>query len=309
MKIDRLMGILTLLLQNDRITAPELAERFEVSRRTINRDIEDICRAGIPVIAVQGYGGGFSIAEGYKLDRTFLTREELQTVFAGLRGIDSVSGDSVLNSLRDKLSGGRQCVMTDNVVLIDLASHYQDSLRPKIERIKHAILEKHVLSFQYYYGKGEMKRRIEPYHLVFRWSAWYVFGFCLERQAFRLFKLNRLWDLREDAENFAGRVVPQEELSFEDFLLEKPFHLKAVYENSEKYRLIDEYGIDSFSVREDGKLLFERDFTNYENMREWVFSFGDKVTVLAPAELREDIKRQAENILRRYQEGNTGNMT
>ena len=80
MKIDRLIGIITILLQKEKTTAPELAERFEVSRRTINRDIEDICKAGIPVISTQGYGGGFSIAEGYKLDKSLFTNDELQAV-------------------------------------------------------------------------------------------------------------------------------------------------------------------------------------------------------------------------------------
>ncbi len=85
MKIDRLTGILTILLQKDKVTAPELAERFEVSRRTINRDIEDLCRAGIPIAAAQGYGGGLSIVDGYKFDRSLFTKEELQSLIAGLR--------------------------------------------------------------------------------------------------------------------------------------------------------------------------------------------------------------------------------
>lgn len=89
MKIDRLIGIITILLQNDKTTAPELAKRFEVSRRTINRDIEDICKAGIPVVATQGYGGGLSIADGYKLDKSLLTKDELQAVLAGLKGMES----------------------------------------------------------------------------------------------------------------------------------------------------------------------------------------------------------------------------
>ncbi len=84
MKIDRLIGIITILLQKEKTTAPELAERFEVSRRTINRDIEDICKAGIPVISTQGYGGGFSIAEGYKLDKSLFTNDELQAVLRDL---------------------------------------------------------------------------------------------------------------------------------------------------------------------------------------------------------------------------------
>ncbi len=297
MKIDRLIGILTILLQNEKTTAPELAERFEVSRRTINRDIEDICKAGIPIVATQGYGGGLSIADGYKFDKTFFTKDELQAVFAGLRGIDSVSERSALAGLLDKLSEKGQRIWAEESILIDLASHDPTSLTPKIERIKAAIREKRIVSFRYYYAKGEAQRRIEPYRLVFRWSSWYVFGFCLYRQAYRLFKLNRLWELQIEEQVFAEREIPLEELSFGAYLKEGGIRLKAIFEESEKYRLIEEYGTESFSVREDKKLAFERDFASYENMREWVFGFGDKVFVLEPAELREDRRRQAEHIL------------
>lgn len=298
MKIDRLIGIITILLQNDKTTAPELAKRFEVSRRTINRDIEDICKAGIPVVATQGYGGGLSIADGYKLDKSLLTKDELQAVLAGLKGMESISKSSALATLLDKLLNKEQRAIAEDMFIIDLASHYQDSLIQKIEMLKRAIDTKHILSFQYYYEKGEAKRCIEPYRLVFKWSSWYVFGFCLDRQAYRLFKLNRLWDLQINGETFAERKIPEAELLFNDYFAESKLHLKAVFAKSEKYRLIDEYGIDSYSVCKDESLFFERDFTSYENMREWIFSFGDKVSVLAPKELLDDRKKQAENIIK-----------
>ena len=104
MKIDRLIGIITILLQRDKITAPELAERFEVSRRTINRDIEDICKAGIPVITTQGNGGGISIIDNYKIDKSLLTSEELQAIFTGLKSIDSVSKTSYMKKLFEKFA-------------------------------------------------------------------------------------------------------------------------------------------------------------------------------------------------------------
>ncbi len=299
MKIERLLGIITILLRNDKITAPELARRFEVSRRTINRDIEDICKAGIPIVATQGYGGGLSIADGYKLDKTVLTKAELQDMLAGLRGMDSVSKGS-LAGLLEKLSDKGARIVAEDIIIIDLASHYQTSLSQKIALIKEAILTKHVLSFQYYYGKGEARRSIEPYRLVFKWSSWYVFGFCLDRQDYRLFKLNRLWDLQAGENTFIPREFSPEQLSFENHFIEGKIHLKALFEASEKYRLIEEYGIDSYAVMEDGKLLLERDFASYENMREWIFSFGDKVSVLAPKELLEDRRKQAENILKQH---------
>ena len=102
MKIDRLIGILSILLQEERTTAPELAERFEVSRRTINRDIEDLCMAGIPIVTTQGTGGGISIMDGYRMDRTLLTSKDMQMILAGLRSLDSVSGSSYYRDGKDQ---------------------------------------------------------------------------------------------------------------------------------------------------------------------------------------------------------------
>lgn len=92
MRLDRLIGILSLLLQRERVTAAELAELFEVSRRTVLRDVDELCRAGIPLVTIQGAGGGISIMDGYRLDRTVLTSSEMQAILAGLRSLNSVSG-------------------------------------------------------------------------------------------------------------------------------------------------------------------------------------------------------------------------
>ena len=120
MKIDRLIGILSILLQEEKITAPELAERFEVSRRTINRDIEDLCRAGIPIFTSQGAGGGISIMDGYRLDRTILTSRDMQMILAGLRSLDSVSGSHYYGQLMEKLKAGSSDVIGTSMDIVCL---------------------------------------------------------------------------------------------------------------------------------------------------------------------------------------------
>lgn len=297
MKIDRLIGIIMILLQKDKVTAPELAERFEVSRRTIHRDIDDICKAGIPVITVQGSNGGISICDSYKIDKALFNYDELQAVFSGLKGIDSISENSYLTKMVEKLSSKKNPVEIDNTIIIDLASHYQKPLTQKIEFVKTAIQNRQCISFQYFYQKGEGIRKIEPYHLIFKWSSWYVFGYCLDREAYRLFKLNRLWNICFLGEGFMPRKIPEKELQFDHYFSSNSIHLKALFSSSEKYRLIEEYGIDSYQITDTGQLLLERDFVSYENMRAWIFSFGDKVSVIEPVQLFEDRKQQAENIL------------
>ena len=136
MKIERLIGILSILLQQEKVTAPYLAEKFEVTRRTISRDIENLCKAGIPIVTAQGKNGGISIMDGYRFDRTLLTSSDMQAILAGLRSLDSVSGTSRYQLLMDKLSVGNSEVLASNShILIDLSSWYKSSLAPKIELI------------------------------------------------------------------------------------------------------------------------------------------------------------------------------
>ncbi len=110
-KTERLIGILAILLQREKVTAPELAEQFEVSRRTIQRDVETLCRAGIPICTAQGAGGGIFIMEGYRVDRTLLTTPEMQAILAGLRSLDSVSGTRRYAQLMEKLSAGARTLL------------------------------------------------------------------------------------------------------------------------------------------------------------------------------------------------------
>lgn len=106
MKIDRLIGILSILLQKEKVTASELAQVFEVSKRTIHRDIDDLCRAGIPIVTSQGTGGGISIMGGYRMDRTILSSKDMQMILAGLRSLDSASGSHYYSQLMEKLKAG-----------------------------------------------------------------------------------------------------------------------------------------------------------------------------------------------------------
>ena len=298
MKIDRLIGIVMLLLQEDKVTAPELAKRFEVSRRTINRDIEDICKAGIPLVTTQGFGGGISIARQYKVNKAFLTKEEMLAVSAGLKGMDSISKNTYFAELMNKLGRGREENTETEIIMIDLSAHGRDPLVEKIAEIKKAITEKREISFRYYYQKGENERIIEPYRLVFRWSAWYVLGYCTRRKDWRLFKLNRLWNLRILERGYEVRRIPEDKLDFEKYFeTESEFFLKAIFAESERYRLIEEYGIECCELRQDGRLYFECKFVNYENLKEWVFSFGDKVEILEPEILEKERIRQATRII------------
>ncbi len=289
MKIDRLIGILSVLLQEEKTTAPALAERFEVSRRTINRDIEDLRKAGIPIRTVQGTGGGISIMEGYRMDRMRLTSKDMQMILAGLRSLDSVSGSSYYSRLMEKIRPGSSAFVGGrDSILIDLSSWYRDSLAPKIETIQDAIGDRRVLRFRYYAPSGERDRTVEPYYLVFRWSSWYLWGWCRDRQDFRLFKLNRMENVQKMTETFQCREAALPDLSDEK-IFPGTIKVRALFEPDQKWRLVEEFGPKCFTEQEDGRLLFKADYTDMENLVTWLMTFGDKAKVLAPAEARQRI--------------------
>ncbi len=301
MKLDRLLGILTTLLQNDNITAPELAEKFEVSRRTISRDIDALCQAGIPVVTRQGGNGGISIAEGYKLDKNILTQNELSNMITALKGLGTVSEKSQIEHMLDKLSANKEAMVSlRESIVIDLASHYKDSLTSKIEIIKHAIRENRLIEFDYFYEKGESHRCIEPYLIIFQWTAWYVFGFCLERQDWRLFKLARLWELKQCAESFAPREIPPEKRDFNACLTDNN-RLIALFDKSTKYQLIEAYGLNCYTQADNGMLRLEVGYTKKDSILGWLLGFGDKVMVLEPNDIKEKIQKIAKNVLASYE--------
>ena len=301
MKIDRLIGILSVLLQSKQTTAPELAELFEVSRRTINRDIETLSKAGVPIMTLQGSGGGISIMDGYRVDRTILTSKDMRTILAGLRSLDSVSGSSYYSQLMEKLElGSSQFVAGKDSVLIDLSSWYRSALAPKIEVIQQAIEDRHLLSFRYFAPGGESKRLIEPYYLVFRWSNWYLWGWCTERNDFRLFKLNRMTELAKTGDVFICREVTPPDLADEK-IFPGEVKVKALFDPEVKWRLVDEFGLDSFTETEDGKILFTSDFSDEDSILTWFMTFGEKAEVIEPEDLRKKLIDRIGRMMKTYQ--------
>lgn len=301
MKIDRLIGILSILLQKDTVTAPELAEEFEVSRRTINRDIEALCKAGIPIQTMQGVGGGIRIMDGYRMDRTLLTSKDMQMITAGLRSLDSVSGSHYYSQLMEKLKAGSSDFISGrDSILIDLSSWYKESVSSKVTLIQEAIENRQIVSFRYFAPEKDSVRRVEPYYLIFKWSSWYLWGFCLEREDFRLFKLNRMDQLVKVKEHFAQREVPMPDLSM-DTLYPRDIEVQAVFEAESKWKLVEEFGPHCFRELPGGKLLFRERYSDEESLIVWLLTFGDKVEVLEPVSVREELLRIATSMKTKYE--------
>lgn len=301
MKLDRLIGVLSVLLQKESVTAPELAERFEVSRRTIGRDIEDLCKAGIPIVTTQGVGGGIRIMDGFSMDKTLLTSKDMQMIMAGLRSLDSISGSQYYSQLMEKIKvGSSEFVSGNDSILIDLSTWYKDSLTPKIGLIQDAIELKKTIRFRYYSPKNEMEREIEPYYLIFKWTNWYVYGWCTLRQDYRLFKVNRMDQMRHVSDFVMRENVPLPDLDDKRIFPTQNI-VKAVFEPEMKWYLIEQFGVDSFTEAPDGRLLFEYEYSDMESLLSWMLTCRDAVTVLEPETVRNELHRIASNIKMKYE--------
>lgn len=296
MKIDRLIGIITTLQQKGKVTAPYLAEKFEVSRRTINRDIDAICAAGIPIVTTQGADGGISIMSGFEIDTTIFTEEELRSIFTGLNCLESVSYSKEFRNIAEKINDAD--IIADDII-INLASFYKESLAEKIEILRKAIKEKRKVEFRYYYTKGEAVKTIEPYIVVFQWGEWYILGFSEERGDFRMYKLNRLWNLKMTNKKYIKRDIPESVLEFgKDF--DDNFTVEAKYDSNVKYRIIEKYRPDCFAENKDGRLYANISFSSHEKAMDWFLSLGSKVEIISPVSFREDYKKEILKILEQY---------
>ncbi len=302
MKTDRLIGILSVLLQREKVTAPELARQFEVSRRTINRDIEALCIAGIPIRTVQGAGGGICIEDGYRMDRTLLTPKDMQMILAGLRSLDSVSVSRYCSRLMEKLKiGSSGFAGGEDSIRIDLSSWYRGAIASKIELIQEAVEKRRHLTFRYYAPGRDSVRTVEPCYLIFQWSSWYLWGWCGERRDFRLFKLNRMEELFIEETVFEPREPVEPDLS-DQRIFPGNIRVKALFDPDVKWRLVEEFGTGSFAETRDGRLLFTGDYTNRQQLLSWLLSFGDQVLVLEPADVRAELIEKAAAMLARYRQ-------
>ncbi|GAU78151.1 YafY family protein [Fusibacter sp. 3D3] len=287
MKSDRQLALINLLTEYKILTAPMLAERFEVSKRTINRDVDELCLAGIPIVTTQGKNGGISLMEGYTIDKRILKKEELKDLVAGLKGIESIRKSGAHKHLQSRLCDD------ESDMIIDLASYYKNSLSDKIEKIKGAISGRYIIEFEYYNPKGQEIRRAEPYKIMYKWSGWYLLAYCIDKKGMRVFKLNRLWDLKGLNQIFEPRKLSQSDLEIGSHIADdRP--VEVLFDKSVTYLLVENYGPDCYVETPEGKLHFKGFYTNESYIISWLLSFGNKAKVIAPESL---ILKLKENVM------------
>jgi len=306
MKLERMLSIVIYLLNHEKVKAQELADKFEVSVRTIYRDIEAISQAGIPISTFQGAGGGIGIVEGYKLDKNTLTSDEILKIVTGLKGLYSISADVKIKLLIEKLTGiaGKSgYVPAGNEIMIDLSPwNKYDQLGLKIQEIRKAIRERKMIEFTYCSHEKLTERKVEPYLIIFKEANWYLYAFCLLRKDFRLFKLRRMSALKVTDMGFEAREFSMDSIRWDwEFDSDKHTTIVVLFDKSMVYAVNDIFGTDHYEVVPDGRLKV----TFHMEMSGWLYSFllgfGDKIEVLEPAELRDKIRSMAESVCKIYE--------
>lgn len=309
MKIDRLMSIALVLLDKKRISAQELADMFEVSLRTIYRDIDAIDLAGIPIRSTPGVGGGFEIMPNYKIDKKVFSTDDLITILTGLSSLSNmICGDELINAIakvKSFIPGERakEIELKVNQICIDLSQWMNNSnIQPNLEIIKVALQENKLLSFEYIAHHGnKTTRTIEPYQLVLKGSHWYLYGYCHERSDFRLFRLSRMSNLQIQIENFTLRNYPKPKLEFSDILTTMQTEIKIRIHKSIMDRVLDYCTFENFSLDGNEHYIVSFPFVENEYHYDILLSFGNKCECLAPLHVRMEMKRRISEIASIYE--------
>lgn len=241
-KIERLLSIVMILLRREIISASELSTLFDVSVRTIQRDIDSLSYANIPIFSINGSKGGYSLMETYKFDKRLMTNEDLENILIALSGFEKLIFSQELQVTIEKIKG-----MAIDVVDVDIDfSFYNFSGRQEffsqLLLIRQAIRENKQISFDYVNQAGELSSRIlNPYKLSLKEMRWYVYGYDTHKQAFRLFKIARMSKL-DQGKHFSPltEIPPQVNQPIQEVV---NVHLELSIKVLDQF--IERYGIDS----------------------------------------------------------------
>jgi len=301
-RISRLFQIIYIILEKGIVTAPDLAERFEVSVRTIYRDVEALSQAGIPIYTSQGKGGGISLMEKFILNKSILSEKEQNEILMALQSLSAVqypdSADvlSKLNSLFFKSNV--------NWIKVDLSTWGSDqNQKEEFSLLKKAILEKQVITFFYFNAAGEKsERRVEPATLIFKDKSWYLNGYCQQRKAFRIFKITRMAGVRTTGDSCI-HFTSQDQVSAASSKPSAPVTILLKLKIAAKgaHRVYDDFCEKDIRKKEDGSYIVTASMPEGEWIFNYLFSFGELLEVIEPQSIRLEMMNRIKNMFVKYQ--------
>jgi predicted DNA-binding transcriptional regulator YafY len=307
MRIDRMLAITIMLLNRDRISARELAERFEVSVRTVYRDIDAINMAGIPVISYPGNDGGFGIMENYRLDRQLLTLNDMLTILTALKGIDTglihrevESAIEKIQNLVPKEKAGQAEQFFSQMVIDNAPYGLSNRYRERLDLFRKAITENKPVQIKYLNAKGETQKRvIEPMTLIMKGYTWYLFAFCRARDDYRIFKISRIKEASILDQQFKRREASYKTyFSDGDDLPATPIILK--FSPEARVKVEDYFDEERIETLENGDMIVRVSYPEDEWVYSFILSYGEHVEVLEPPHIKEIIREKAKKIINIY---------
>ncbi|WP_285399234.1 YafY family protein [Lysinibacillus sp. fls2-241-R2A-57] len=303
MKLERLLTMTMILINRKKVTAQELADLFNVSVRTIYRDIETLSCAGVPVISQQGVNGGISLIDGYRVDKQVLTKDELTSLSIAIKSALTTYEDSHAEAVLEKLTSVADEKIKQSIdqLFIDLSPWGPNVIfKDQITLLKKAIEQAHCVSFTYSTTHGHITNRLlEPHTLVQKGKVWYVYGYCTWREDFRLFKISRMKNLKEEMTTFQRKEVNLSELPWD-----KEWHrpqnvvnLTLSFDSAITTLVEESFGAEHVDHESSTiKISLPED--------EWLYgfllSFGHRVKVLEPPHISEVVQKRAQEIVQLY---------
>ena len=291
-----------LLLNKKSVTAKELSERFNVSTRTIYRDIDVLSAAGVPVYANRGAGGGIALLENYALNKAIISSKESESILFALKTLQATKYPEI-DGILDKLGAIFHNAATDWIHIDFSPWASGPNEYDRLSNIKKAILGRFIVEFDYINAQNQKtQREVEPLRLLFKEYTWYLWGWDLMRDDYRMFRISRIkyMNLTNKIFDRANLKEPEQkehvevERSKPLVLLELKFNSKALY------KLYDDYDDDVITKNPEGTYTLKVQFPEDEWVYGYVLSFGPNVEVISPEHIKSIIKEKAKKILEKY---------
>lgn len=300
MKLQRLIAILTILLQKDRISATALARRFEVSVRTIYRDIEALESAGIPIVTHTGVNGGISIVDQYKIDKKLFTDQDISTLLTSLYSVSASIPDAKFNPTLEKIKSliprehGGAIELTSKQLYIDMTPwSNHPRVAEALKEVRGALEESRLLQFSYTPRHGETaERTVEPHQLVLKENNWYLRAFCLDRQDFRTFKLRRMERVTLLPGKFHPRAFETGMTDFKDWESDRLTVVELIVDGSLRERALDYCRDEYMEDLDDGRIRIKMPFVESEMGYSVLLGMGHKCEVINPPHIRDEVIRR-----------------
>ncbi len=308
MKIERLLTMTILLLNRRKVTAKELAEQFNITVRTVYRDIETLNASGIPVISYQGYEGGFCIADNFKMSRQLLTFDDITSLLSLLKGVNQTLHNRDVASVIEKITAlipserEAEYQTHSNSFMIDITPWGRGAhIEELITDMHSAVSESRKVTFDYTTANGNSSiRSVEPHTMVMKSFSWYLLGYCELREQFRLFKLVRMQNISISETRFVRREIDPQKFFSNGSDTRPLMDVVLKFDSSMRYKIEEDFDSSQYKINEDASLTVSFPIQEDEWVTSMILSYGANVTVLSPARLQKRVAQEIQKMQTLY---------